>query len=61
MTTRYLTVDEAARILRVHPETVRRLIRHGDVAAVRVGSLLRIDPSELDRHLASTTTTRTAA
>jgi excisionase family DNA binding protein len=33
----YLTVAEAARLLRVAPSTVRRWIRDGDVPAYRVG------------------------
>ena len=33
----YLTVAEAADLLRVHPSTIRRWIRQGDVPAVRVG------------------------
>ena len=33
----YVTVDEAATILRVAPSTVRRWIREGDVPAYRIG------------------------
>lgn len=40
-----LTVEEAATELRVHPATVRRMIRRGEIAAVRVGRLWRVDPS----------------
>ena len=42
-----LTVDEAAEQLRVHPVTVRRMIRRGDLAAVRIGSVYRVDADEL--------------
>ena len=38
-----LTVDEAAIELRVHPATVRRMIKRGEIAAVRVGRLWRVD------------------
>jgi excisionase family DNA binding protein len=33
----YVTVDEAAKLLRVAPSTVRRWIREGDLPAFRVG------------------------
>ena len=42
-----LTVDEAAAELRVHPATIRRMIRRGELAAVKVGKLWRVDPTEL--------------
>jgi excisionase family DNA binding protein len=29
--TKYITVDEAARILNVHPETIRRLLQRGNL------------------------------
>ena len=32
----YLTANEAARKLRVHPETVKRLCRQGDLPAEKV-------------------------
>jgi excisionase family DNA binding protein len=39
---RFLTVFEAAAILRVSKQTVYRLVRAGDLEAVRVGRWLRI-------------------
>jgi excisionase family DNA binding protein len=39
---RYLTVKEAARHLRVHANTIYKLIADGDLDAVRVGRSLRI-------------------
>lgn len=42
-----LTVEEAANRLRVHPETVRRMIRRGELAAIRVGTIWRIDETDL--------------
>jgi excisionase family DNA binding protein len=42
-----LTVDEAATQLRVHPETIRRMIKRGELAAVRAGSVYRIPADEL--------------
>ena len=40
--TRYLTVDEVADSLRVNAQTIQRLIRAGDLPAIRVGKLYRI-------------------
>ncbi len=34
----YADVFEAARILGVHPETIRRLIRQGDIPAYKVAN-----------------------
>jgi len=43
----YVTVAEAATLLRVHPSTIRRWIRQGDVLAYRIGrrrlALKRVD------------------
>ena len=41
----FLTVDEAADQLRVHPATIRRMIKGGKLPAVRVGRLWRVDAS----------------
>jgi excisionase family DNA binding protein len=46
-----LTVDEAAQRLRVHPMTIRRMIRDGRIAAVQLGGphapiRIPIDPLE---------------
>lgn len=40
---RLLTVDEAARELGLHPETVRKMCRNGALSHRRVGRALRID------------------
>lgn len=47
MTVRLLTVDEAASELRVHPETVRRLIRRGDLCAFKAGRAWRVPADSL--------------
>jgi len=39
---RFLTIFEAAAILRVSKQTVYRLVRAGDIEAVRVGRSFRI-------------------
>jgi excisionase family DNA binding protein len=48
---RFLTVDQAARQLRVTISTVRTMIARGELTAVRVGKHLRIPVSEIDRVL----------
>lgn len=40
---RLLTVEEAAKELGVHKETVRRRVRSGELASRRVGRAIRID------------------
>ena len=48
---RFLTVAEVADLMRVSTMTVYRLIKAGDMAAVRVGRSYRIPESEVDRYL----------
>ena len=45
----FLSVDQAARRLGVHPNTVYRMIVGGRLVAVRAGRLWRIPESELGR------------
>jgi len=42
------TVDEVAAIFRVPSDTVRRLIRRGDLPAIRLGRVFRIPKSVID-------------
>lgn len=44
---RCLTVAEAAEWLAVDHKTLRRMIERGEVPALRVGRVWRIDPDEL--------------
>jgi excisionase family DNA binding protein len=48
-----LTVAEVARLMRVSNMTVYRLIKAGDLAAVRVGHSYRIREGEIGRYLAA--------
>ncbi|MEX2375816.1 MAG: helix-turn-helix domain-containing protein [Dehalococcoidia bacterium] len=48
-----LTVSEVADVLRVSTMTVYRLIKAGDLAAIRVGKSYRIADDELQGYLAS--------
>src|SRR2546429_822194 len=43
-----LTTDEAADLLHVHPRTVQRLVRRGELSAVHLGSAVRFDPRDVD-------------
>lgn len=49
----WLTVAEIAAELRVDPETVRRMIRRGDLAAFRYGSCLRVKRTDLDAFISA--------
>lgn len=49
---RFLTVAEVAEIMRVSTMTVYRLIKAGDLRAVRVGKSYRLSEDEVDRYLA---------
>ena len=48
---RLIPAREAAHLLDVHPETLRRLVRDGRLGAVRLrpGGWLRFEPRELER------------
>ncbi len=48
--TRFLTVFEAATILRVSKQTVYRLVHAGDLQAIRVGRSFRIPASVVGLH-----------
>ncbi len=48
-----LTADEVAAILRVSTMTVYRLIRSGELPAVRVGRTYRIREEDLDAYVES--------
>jgi excisionase family DNA binding protein len=50
---RFLTVQEVADLLRVSSMTVYRLIKAGDLPAVRVGRSFRVAEADVDAYLAS--------
>ncbi len=52
-TARFLTVQEVADMLRVSSMTVYRLIKAGDLPAVRVGRSFRVLPTDVDAYLAA--------
>jgi excisionase family DNA binding protein len=49
---RFLTVAEVADIMRVSTMTVYRLIKAGELRAVRVGKSYRLSEDDVDRYLA---------
>ena len=53
-----MTVDEAAEVLRVHPNTIRALIKAGDLPARKVGVGWRISHKAVERWLESYTPTK---
>jgi excisionase family DNA binding protein len=50
---RFVTVNEVAEALRVSRMTVYRLIKQGELPAVRVGSRYRVSAGAVDRYLQS--------
>ena len=50
--TMYLTVDEAAAELRLHPATIRRYIKDGRLRHTRIGKSIRIPRVALEAGLA---------
>jgi excisionase family DNA binding protein len=48
---RFLTVAEVADLIRVSTMTVYRLIKAGEMRAVRVGKSYRVREDDLDRYL----------
>ena len=48
-----LTVPDTARRLHLHEQTIRAMIRRGDLAAIRLGRLIRILAAPVDRAAAA--------
>ena len=48
-----LTIPDTARRLQLHEQTVRAMIRRGDLAAIRLGRLIRILAATVDRTAAA--------
>jgi excisionase family DNA binding protein len=46
------TIDESAQILKMHPSTVRRLIRTGELKVISRSKLLRIAHRDLEDYQA---------
>jgi excisionase family DNA binding protein len=50
---RVLTINEVAAIFRVHPTTIYRLVRRGDLPGFKIGGNWRINKASLDSWLSS--------
>ncbi len=48
-----LDSGEAASLLKIHPKTLQRMARNGQVRAVQIGKLWRFRASDLDEWLGS--------
>ena len=48
---RLLTVNEAAKILRLNSETVARYIREGKISAVKLGRVWRVEEKDLEQFI----------
>jgi excisionase family DNA binding protein len=48
---RLLDSEEAAALLRIHPKTLQRLARRGEVVAIQIGKLWRFRASALNAWL----------
>jgi excisionase family DNA binding protein len=46
-----LDSEEAAALLKIHPKTLQKLARNGEVAAIHIGKLWRFRASALDEWL----------
>lgn len=49
MSTEYYTLEEAAKLLKLHPQTLRRWIHGGKLAARRFGRQFRLRLEDLER------------
>ncbi len=49
----FLTVSEVARRLKLHPETIGRYIRRGELPALKFGRVWRIEKKEVDKFIES--------
>jgi len=45
----YYTLEEAAQMLKLHPQTLRRWIRSGKLSARRFGNQFRLRPEDIER------------
>ena len=61
MPRRYESLKDAAERLDVHERTLRRMIARGELTDYRVGTVIRIDPDELDEAIRPRTAERSTA
>lgn len=46
---RLLDSNEAARLLRIHPKTLQKMARDGEITGIHIGKLWRFRASALDK------------
>ena len=51
MERRWITVNECAELLSLHPMSVRKIIARGKIPAVRIGRTVRVDLRALEAQL----------
>ena len=49
-----LDSDEAAALLKIHPKTLQRMARRGEIPAIQIGKLWRFRASELNAWMGNT-------
>jgi putative molybdopterin biosynthesis protein len=54
----YYTVEEVAKELQIHPVTVQRYIRSGELTAYKIGKIYRIHAEDLRRFMEGRRTDR---
>lgn len=47
----FLTVREVAKRLKLHPETIARYIRQGELPALKFGRVWRMEKEEVDKFI----------
>ena len=47
----FLTVSEVAKRLKLHPETIARYIRQGELPALKFGRVWRMEKKEIDKFI----------
>lgn len=45
--------DEAAALLKIHPKTLQRMARNGEITAIQIGKLWRFRASQLNQWMES--------
>jgi excisionase family DNA binding protein len=50
---RVLTINEVAQILRMHPTTIYRLVKRGELPGFKIGGAWRISKASLDSFLSA--------
>ncbi len=48
---KYLTVEEVSQVLRLHPETVKELLRTEQIPGRKIGRKWRVSQEELDMYI----------